>query len=244
MARTRNRPRQSSPLNLPSAFDLFKPSKEIVLKNIWIFGPLYAVPVILWVHNWIWTPASSGGSWWEKSTGVSGNWGFSPIASWGYATVGFSIIWFLLAAVGGTIAQFMITVAALQASEDKALDFRELWQVVKKIGWRLLGLYLLIALYVIVGFILLIIPGIIMIRRYFLAPYVMIDKNCGVTEAMELSAAMSKPYSGSIYGIIGVTILIGLIGIVPFIGSLASLIVGMLYVLAPALRYQQLKKLT
>ncbi|HXY18136.1 MAG TPA: hypothetical protein VEH48_01800 [Candidatus Nitrosopolaris sp.] len=244
MAGARNRPRQSSPLNLPSAFDLFKPSKEIVLKNIWIFGPLYAVPVILWVHNWIWTPAASGGSWWEKSTGVSGNWGFSPIASWGYATVGFSIIWFLLAAVGGTIAQFMITVAALQASEDKALDFRELWQVVKKIGWRLLGLYLLIALYVIVGFILLIIPGIIMIRRYFLAPYVMIDKNCGVTEAMELSAAMSKPYSGSIYGIIGVTILIGLIGIVPFIGSLASLIVGMLYVLAPALRYQQLKKLT
>jgi len=82
-----------------------------------------------------------------------------------------------------------------------------------------------------------------MIRRYYLAPYAMIDRNCGIKEAMERSAAMSKPYSGSIWGIIGVMILISLVGIVPLIGWLASLILGMLYVVAPALRYQQLKRL-
>ena len=243
MARHRNRPRQSSPLNLPSAFALFTSSKEIVLKNIWIFGPLYAVPLIFWIHSWIWTPTTIGNNWWGRFSGAGSGWGASPISYWNEAFIGFSIIWFLLAVVGGTIAQLMVLVASFQGSEHKALDFRELWQAVRKMGWRLIGLYLLVTLYVVVGFILLIIPGLIMLRRYYLAPYVMIDKNCGIKEAMERSAAISKPYSGSIWGIIGVMILIGLVGIVPLIGWLASLLLGMFYVVAPALRYQQLKKL-
>lgn len=237
-----HRARRGSPLNLPSAFELFSQSKELVLKNIWIFGPLYAVPVIFWVHDWIWSP-TSGAHWWDRIYGAGGNWAVSPATSWESGFVGFSIFWLIITAVLGTIAQFVTVIAALQATEHKELDFQELWQQVKKIGWRLLGLYILTGLYVLVGFILLIIPGLIMLRRYFLAPFVMIDKNCGITEAMERSAAMTKPYSGSVWGIIGVMFLIGIISIVPYIGGLASLILGMLFVCAPALRYQQLKKL-
>lgn len=143
----------------------------------------------------------------------------------------------------GTIVQIMSQAAQLDAVENKPLDFQHLWQVVKKMGWRLLGLYIVIAAYVIVGLILLIVPGLIMIRRYFLAPYVMIEKNCSITEAMEHSAVMSKPYSGAIWGIVGVMILIGLAGIIPLIGSLVAFVFGSLYSVAPALRYQQLKKL-
>jgi hypothetical protein len=247
MPRKRNRARQSSPLNLPSAFGLFTTSKEIVLKNIWIFGPLYAVPVIFWIHSWIWAPASSmlgNGQWWGRFQGADSGWGLSPFSSWSDALIGFSIFWFLIAIIGGTIAQLMLTIASLEATENKTLDFQELWQRVKKLGWRLIGLDLLVALYVLVGLILLVVPGIIMLRRYFLAPYVMIDKNCGIKEAMERSAAISKPYSGSIWGIVGVMLLIGLVGVVPLVGSLASLILALLYTVAPALRYQQLEKLT
>ncbi len=242
MARTHAR--RTSPLNLPGAFELFTPSKDLVLKSIWIFGPLYAVPVIFWIHDWIWTPASSGTHWWQHAYGAGGSWGSSPVASWNYAFIGFSIFWFLLAVVLGTIAQLMVLVASLQAAEHKALDFQELWQVVKKQGLRLVGLYVVVSLYILVGLVLFIVPGLIMFRRYFLAPYVMIDKDCGIKEAMERSAAMSKPYSGSIWGIVGVMILISLVNIVPFIGGLASLILGMLYIVAPALRYQQLSRLT
>ena len=218
-----------------------------MLKNVWIFGPLYAVPVIFWIHSWIWAPASSvpgNGQWWGRFSSVNSGWGFSPLSSWSDAFIGFSIFWFLIAAIGGTIAQLMVTIASLEATENRALDFQDLWQRVKKLGWRLIGLDVLVALYIIAGLILLIIPGLIMIRRYFLAPYVMIDKNCGIKEAMEHSAAISKPYSGSIWGIIGVMILIGLVGVVPLIGWLASLLLGMFYIVAPALRYQQLKKLS
>jgi uncharacterized membrane protein len=118
---------------------------------------------------------------------------------------------------------------------------RASWKTAKELGWRMFGLYILIGLYIFVGFILLIIPGLIMLRRYFLAPYVMLDTKCGITEAMERSAEISKPYSGYVWGIIGVMFLIGLLNAVPGIGWMFAFAFGMLYSVAPALRYQELK---
>ena len=249
--------RRGSPLHLTGAFDLFKPSKEIILKNIWVFGPLYAVPVIFWIHSWIWSPANpTSPHWFNHFYGhgnLNGNWASTPLSNIPNTFVGFSILWFLIIAVIGTIAQLMTVIATFEGSEDKVLSFHKLWQLSKKFGWRLIGLYLLTGLYTFVGFILLIIPGLIMIRRYFLAPYVLLDKDCSIREAMQHSAAISKPSPDSsnwtlssrgIWGIIGVMILIGLIGAIPLIGSLIAFVVGMLYAVAPALRYQELKKIS
>ena len=82
-----------------------------------------------------------------------------------------------------------------------------------------------------------------MLRRYFLAPYVMLDTNCGIKEAMDKSATMSKPYSRAIWGVIGVMLLIGFINVIPYIGWMVAFVLGMLYSVAPALRYQELKKI-
>jgi hypothetical protein len=60
---------------------------------------------------------------------------------------------------------------------------------------------------------------------------------------MDQSAALSKANTGAIWGVIGVMFLIGLANIVPIIGGLIAFIFGALYSVAPALRYQQLKKL-
>jgi hypothetical protein len=245
MARTSRRPRRTSAFHLPSAFDLFTPSKEIVLKNIWIFGPLYAVPLIFYIHSWIWSPLPNQHvGWWHHGDSFSPAWPGASLPA--YATfllVGFSILWFVITAAVGTIAQIMAQAAQLEAAEDKPLDFQNLWQYVKVLGWRLLGLYIVIGLAVVIGLILLIVPGLIMIRRYYLAPYVMLDKKLGIREAMDRSAAISKANTGAVWGVLGVMFLIGLINIVPIIGGLASFAVGALYSVAPALRYQQLKRL-
>jgi hypothetical protein len=143
----------------------------------------------------------------------------------------------------GTVAQIMSQAAQLDAVEDKHLDFQNLWQVVKKMGWRLLGLYILMAIIIGVGFVLLFIPGLFMIRRYILAPYVMIDKNAGIRESLSQSAALSLKNTSAVWGIIGVMFLIGLVNIIPYFGGLAAFVLGSLYSVAPALRYQQLKKL-
>lgn len=245
MARTSRRPRRTSPLHLPSAFDLFTPSKELVLNNLWIFGPLYAVPLIFWIHSWIWSPLPNQHvGWWDHAGGYSSGWPGGPIPTYStFAFVGFSLLWLAIVVVIGTIVQIMSQAAQLDAAEGRHLDFANLWRVVRELGWRLLGLYIVIGVVVLVGLILLIVPGLIMIRRYFLAPYVMIDKKLGIRESMERSAELSKLNTGSVWGVIGVMFLIGLINIVPIIGGLASFIFGSLYSIAPALRYFQLKNL-
>ena len=133
--------------------------------------------------------------------------------------------------------------AQLKAAEGHALDFMHLWRTVKEIGWRMLGLYIVMGIIIVIGLILLVIPGLIFIRRYFLAPYVMLEKKTSISESLSQSAALSQLNTGAIWGMLGVMFLIGLINIVPIIGGLASFAAGSLYSVAPALRYYQLKKL-
>ncbi len=243
MARTNSRPRKTSPLNLPGAFELFRPSKEIVLKNIWIFGPLYAVPFIFWIHSWIWSPLPNQHvSWWHSGGGFSSGWPGGPLPTYStFLLIGFSLLWFVIIGALGTIAQIMSQAAQLDAAKGKNLDFQNLWSVVKELGWRMLGLYAVTGLIILAGLILLIVPGLIFIRRYFLASYIMLDKKTGIRESLDQSAALSKVNSGSIWGVIGVMFLIGLVNIVPIIGGLGSFALGSLYSIAPAMRYQQLK---
>ncbi|MBX4201274.1 hypothetical protein KW803_00050 [Candidatus Saccharibacteria bacterium] len=244
MARTSKKARKSSPLNLPGAFELFTPSKEIVLKNIWIFGPIYAIPLLFGLRNWIWTPANQPSHWYQGLPVSGPGWSSTAFPDFADAAfVSFSISWMLFVLIVGTVVQIMAQKAQLDGSLGKDIHFHELWATVKKFWLRLLGLYIVVAIVTIIGFFLLIIPGFIMLRRYSLAQYVMLDKNVGIREAMDTSADMSKPYSHTIYSIIGVMILIGLISIIPFIGWLISYALGMLYSVAFALRYQQLKKL-
>jgi hypothetical protein len=93
-----------------------------------------------------------------------------------------------------------------------------------------------IAFLVIVGLILLIVPGIIMMRRYYLAPFYLIDKKMGVFEAMRTSAQASKQYSDSIYGVFGVMLLFLLLCFV-----LVGFALLMMYYCADALRYEQIR---
>lgn len=245
MAHTHNRARRTSHLYLPSAFDLFTPSKNIVLENIWIFGPLYAVSFIFFVHSWLWSPvAGQHVRLWQHSDGFSSAWLSGPLpAYFSLLVVGFSLLWLVLTIIVGTAAQVMSQAAQLQAAENQHLDFHNLWQVVRRMGWRLLGLYIVMSLIFFVGLLLFIIPGLFMIRRYMLAPYVMIEKNAGIGESLARSAELSKRNTGSVWGLMGVMLLIGLVNIIPYFGGLAAFILGCLYSVAPALRYQQLKKL-
>jgi uncharacterized membrane protein len=241
----RHRARLGSPLRLHGSFELFGKSKNLIMKNIWIFGPLYVVPFLFNFHAWDSTPAlggNKGDHWTRYSWFGSGYSGTVPSFLF-YSIIGFGIFWFLFVIAAGTIVQIMAQEAQLEATEGKALHFVKLWAVVKELGWRMFGLYLLMGLYIFVGLILFIIPGLIMLRRYFLAPYVMLDTRCGITEAMERSAELSKPYSGYIWGMIGVMFLISLFNVVEGIGWMAAFVLGMLYSVAPALRYQELKEI-
>jgi hypothetical protein len=239
MARTSRRTRRNSPLHLPGAFELFTPSKEIVLKNIWIFGPLYTVPLIFYIHSWIWSPLPHQSiHWWQQSRGLSSGWPGGPLPTYAtFLVVGFSLLWLLLIIAVGTIVQVMSQTAQLDAAEHKHLDFQDLWKVARKMTWPMFKVYVVSGLAIVFTLF-------IFARRYFLTGYVMLDKKTGVLDSMRESNRISSKNPGSVWGVIGVMLLIGLINIVPYIGGLISFALGSLYSVAPALRYQQLKKLT
>lgn len=241
----KHRARKSSPLYLASAFDLFQPSKDSVIKNIWVFGPLYGAMLLLGLHSWIWSPSpSQEPHWWSAMGGVGSGTTITPYPLFaGAVLIGFSIIWFFIALAVGAISQIMAQEAQLEAAKGREPVFHKLWNTVKELGWRMLGLYIAMWVIIGIGFILLIIPGLFMLRRYLLAPYVMLDKRCGITDALEQSARLSKINTRAVWGILGVLLLIALLNIIPIIGGLAAFVFGALYSVAPALRYEQLKKL-
>jgi hypothetical protein len=240
----RKRARRNSPLYMPGAFDLFTPSKELVLNNIWVFGPLYAVTLVFYIHSWIWSPLPNQHvGWWHSADGFSSGWPGGPFPGYfTFISVGFSILWLLIIAFVGTVAQIMAQSAQLRVTEGRSLDFSHLWATVRELGWRVFGLYIVMGILISIGLILLIIPGLILIRRFFFAPYIMLDKKTSIREALDQSANLSRVNTGAIWGVIGVMFLIGLANIIPIIGGLVAFCFGSLYSVAPALRYQQFKK--
>ncbi len=218
-----------------SSFSLFTKSKNLVMQNLNTFGLVFLLPFLTGLFSSIRT--SNDTSFGDRAVG-SANYGFSATSLGLGAGIG------LIIAVLYILVTIMSYVLNSETAKGSKPTLSELWPFVKKFGWRLIGLAIVTALVVIAGLIALIVPGLIFIRRYILAPYVMLDKDLSITESMKESSRISKPFSGSVWGIIGVTILLSLPGVIPVVGFVVSFILTTLYAVAPALRYQELKKLT
>lgn len=209
-----------------SAFSLFKPSKDAVLKNKVPFLVLVFLPSFLILVGDV-----VGGTN-QASVNNFGN----PFSQQGSFTV--------FHAIGVVASLFFLPAAVyleLQAAKGKSPDLNQTLGDSMRYFWRLLGLLVVTGAIVLVGLVALIVPGIIFIQRYFLAPYFLIDRDLGIKKALSASAAASKGHAGAIWGVIGVMILLSLFGLIPIIGGLISMILLTLYTCAPALRYQEMK---
>ncbi len=89
---------------------------------------------------------------------------------------------------------------AISTSRFERLDFTQLIQSANKIFLRMVGLLVLMGLIIATGFILLIIPGIIFLYWFALAPYVLVDQDLGVIESLKKSRELVK---GKFWEIIG-----------------------------------------
>lgn len=215
-----------------SAFALFDKSKDLVLANLTTYGILLVLPFLTTLAS----AMNSDASKFKMSPNFSG---FNLSATQlGYGSLAALAVMFVF-----TILTVMTYAMNLQVIEGKKPVLDDLWPVVRKFFWRIVGLSIVTALVIIAGFIALIVPGLIFIRRYILAPYVLIDKDLGIGDAMRESARLSKPYAGSIWGLLGVMMLLSLTSLVPIIGWIVSFVLTSLYTAAPALRYLELKKL-
>lgn len=223
-----------SPAGKPiSSFTLFTKSKDAVLKNLKTFGILYILPFLI----------SLAGITTNSDGNIAGSPNFGG-ASISPSVIGLGLLFSVVALVVYIIVTVMLYALNLETADGKRPELDDLWPYVKKFGWRIVLLSIAITFLIILGLLALIVPGLIFIRRYYLAPYALIDKDLSVGEAMKESARLSKPFSGSVWGIIGVTILLSLPGVIPIFGWLISFVLGVLYTAAPAMRYLELKKLS
>lgn len=208
-----------------SAFELFKTSKELVLKNPLPFFVIVFLPAFLPRIG----DVINGGS-----TSPFGNF-LNTSSGQGNPNILHFLGWLLSVVL--IPAGFYLEI---QAVKGKKPDTTQTINDSTGYFWRLLGLFLVMSVIIVAGLIALIVPGIIFIQRYFLAPYFLVDKNMGIKAALSASAAASKGNAGAIWGVIGVMILLSMFAIIPLVGGVVALGLTTLYACASALRYQEL----
>lgn len=117
--------------------------------------------------------------------------------------------------------------------------------------WRLVGLYLLFALAVLAGLILLIVPGFVVVflalHWYYLAPYYLVEHDLTIREALRKCKQESAPFRPFIWGIIGVQLVFGIIAslftsLLFQAGGILSAFIGLICLFLPALRYYEIKR--
>jgi uncharacterized membrane protein len=112
------------------------------------------------------------------------------------------------------------TTFALRAHDDiMSVKLADLWN--PQPFWRFLGAEILAAIIIVIGFILVIIPGIIASLGLGFAPYVVIDRTAGPTDALKESWGITKGNKWQLF-LLGLVLLgLNLLGVL-------ALVVGLL----------------
>jgi hypothetical protein len=166
----------------------------------------------------------------------------------GHKTLGLAIgaaggLWLLL----NTPVLYYFEVAAIRGKAPSIMGaYREGLQHF----WRMLGLICITSVLIMLGLLLFIVPGAILLRRYLLAPFYLVDRGLGVRAAMAQSARDSVPAAPYIWATIGVVLLVSLgtaiasqaFRFVPGLPEVITAILSVIVMFMLPLRYLELKK--
>lgn len=212
--------RHSVPTGQPPvpALALFPPSTVLIRRNPAPFVLVSLLPGLLWLLvNY---------SAWD----TSGRLVYPTLGLFGVGIIG---LYSLLVLATAPLLQLRSLDGAIPA-------FPEVLRQSFHYYWRMLGLVVAIGFLVFFGFILFIVPGIIAIKRYALAPYALIEQDGTIRQALRRSAELSRGHTWDILSVLLVEVLFSLLDLVPVIGQLLGSILDFLYSPAPAIRYREL----
>jgi hypothetical protein len=133
----------------------------------------------------------------------------------------------------------------LDASRHKPKLIREYYRSGLPDTLKLVALYFLMGLAILIGLLAFIIPGIIALRAFILAPYFMVDNKLSVLQSLKTAARGTKPFSSAVWGVIGVQIAVtftaAFLGTIPILGMILSLALSYSIAFILALRYQTIQ---
>jgi uncharacterized membrane protein len=120
----------------------------------------------------------------------------------------------------GTLVNMGATAFYLAAHDNpKTVDLSSLWH--PRPFWKFLGASILLAIAVIVGFLLLIVPGIIFGLMFMFTTFIVIERELGPIDAMNESNRMTRGHKWQLFGFVLLLLLVNLLG-------LLALVVGLL----------------
>ena len=207
---------------LPGAFELFRPSWQALRRNLFTFFYLPVLPLIVAMC--------------------------ATVLAFGTAYSRVHVFFFVVGVAAGATALVLFLVALpamtyvqMRSAQEQRVEFGEALAAGRRYFWRLWGVRIASSFLILVGFILLVVPGLFMMRRYLLAPYFAIEENLGVFDAMGRSAMISRKYSSAVWGVVGIRWLTTGAGLVPFVGFLISGVMSLTYYCAAAVRFEQIR---
>ncbi len=210
---------------LPGAIALYRPSKKLVRSNIVSFTVYLILPGIYTAFLGFYIG------------------GYDPKSFHELTAIPSVAVLVAIAGVISLLALPIVPYLSLQSAKNRKVSVVQAFNEGVPFFWRLILMNIVIGVLVVVGLLLFIVPGLIVIRRYFLGQYYLIDQNLPINEAMSQSAKETKNHSWAIWGIIGFTALLSLTRVIPLFGALISIYLGTMYAAAPAMRYFQIRSL-
>jgi len=161
----------------------------------------------------------------------------------GEITKGLDLVITVLAAFFDFAVQTLVGIgfiaAALKAHDSIGeLKINDLWA--PEYFWRYLFATVLVGIIVLLGFILLIVPGIIAMVTLMFTPYLVVDRNMGPIEAMKKSRDLTKGHRWKLLLLIIIIALLNLAGSLAFLVGL--LITIPISIIAIAHAYRTLEK--
>ena len=130
----------------------------------------------------------------------------------------------------GTLLGMGATAFYLAAQDNpETVDLSALWH--PQPFWKYLGASILFGLAIAVGFVLLIVPGIIVALMFMFTTFIVIDRGLGPIEAMKESRRITYGHKWSLLGFTLMLVLINLLGLIALVvGLLVSIPVSSLAV--------------
>ena len=107
----------------------------------------------------------------------------------------------------------------LKAVRGERVEIKDMFSVFQRNYWNAVVANVVVAVIVGMGFVMLIVPGIIFACRLVFVPYLVVDKQMDVMEALRVSWNMTRGYGGQIF-------LMGLMAFFIAIGGLILFFVG------------------
>ncbi|MCB9362041.1 hypothetical protein H6504_01270 [Candidatus Woesearchaeota archaeon] len=113
-----------------------------------------------------------------------------------------------------TPLQYGMAGAYLKAAREEKFEIANMFDGFKENYGNIVLAGLLTTIFIILGFILLIIPGIILTIRLCMVPYLLMDKKMEAMDAIKGSWNMTRGYSWTIFGMWFIAILIAILGLI------------------------------